>query len=289
MHKALRPLRLFLVLSAMCMATAFHSDAFADNGAVSAWHDAEHSRIRLIAATGVPYEGQHVQAAGLQFELEGGWKTYWRTPGDGLAPSIEWSTSENVGDAQILWPAPKRLDDPSGIVAYGYENALTLPILLRPKDAGKPMRLALQLVYGVCADLCIPVEADIALEIPAGEDTAQSAILGEALQKVPLQQTRATACPHRFVGGKFKTIEGKPAFAIETAYQPSASGLDLFAEQADGLTIPAAVRQQQASEGRSIYRIQFDATEDVEPLKGDTLTLTMTSDQGSCETSWRVE
>ncbi|PKQ06611.1 MAG: hypothetical protein CVT72_05995, partial [Alphaproteobacteria bacterium HGW-Alphaproteobacteria-11] len=58
--------------------------------------------------------------AGIDMRLAPGWKTYWKNPGDsGIAPSFDWSASENVADIDLGWPAPRRFDDP-GDVTYGY-------------------------------------------------------------------------------------------------------------------------------------------------------------------------
>ncbi len=254
------------------------------------WREMEHSRIRLIWANDMPYQGRTVTAAGLQIELEKGWKTYWRTPGDGLAPSIGWGGSDNVGEAEILWPAPKRIESPPGVLAYGYERALTLPLVLTAKDPAQPMTLTLQVQIGVCADLCIPVEVELAAVIPLGGGAADNAgTLAAALRRVPRRQEEGAGCAHRFTRAALSREGGGAAIVIETAHASGASGLDLFAERPDGLFLPPSRMQADSGGGSLLFSIPLDAAEDAEALYGLPLTLTMTSDQGSCETVWRVE
>ena len=52
--------------------------------AAGPWAENDQGRLRLIAAG--------PQDLGLQFQMEPGWKIYWRSPGDaGFPPSLDWS------------------------------------------------------------------------------------------------------------------------------------------------------------------------------------------------------
>lgn len=280
----------YLCLLTMISVVGGGANSFAKPGQASPWQANGHSRIRLIAAGGIPYQGRLVMAAALEIVLNDGWKTYWRTPGDGLAPSFEWNGSRNLKDAAILWPAPKRLVNPGGSLAYGYEGRLVLPILITPLDADAPVLFRLLAAYGVCADICIPAEAELELEIPpsvgggaVGKDIAA------ALERVPKRQARGVHCPHRVITAKRRTINGRPALLIKTAFDERAAGLDLFVEGADGAPLPVPDRQPRSSRGRAHYILEFETEEAVEALKQQTLILTTVADQGSCEIDWRVE
>jgi DsbC/DsbD-like thiol-disulfide interchange protein len=229
-------------------------------------------------------------AAALEIALDDGWKTYWRTPGDGLAPSFEWNGSQNLKDAAMLWPVPKRFSNPGGSLAYGYERRLVLPIVIAPLDAGAPVLFRLRAAYGVCADICIPAEAELELEIPPsvgggafGKDIAA------ALDSVPKRQARGVYCPHRVITAKRRTVNGRPALLVKTAFDERAAGLDLFAEAPDGAPLPVPDRQPRSSRGRAHYLLDFETAEAAEAIKQQTLILTTVADQGSCEIDWRVE
>ena len=96
-----------LVFAVALAAAGFAGPAFAEAKFSSPWQDTEHSRIRLIAASNIPYRFRPGSGtvAGLEIELDEGWKTYWRTPGDGLPPSVDWTKSRNLG--QALWPSAR--------------------------------------------------------------------------------------------------------------------------------------------------------------------------------------
>jgi DsbC/DsbD-like thiol-disulfide interchange protein len=255
----------------------------------SPWQASAHSRIRLIAASGIPHQGRLVTAAALEIALDDGWKTYWRTPGDGLPPTIEWAGSENLKDAAILWPAPKRFSNPGGSLAYGYERRLVLPIVITPLDERKPVRFRLQVGYGICADICIPAEATLELEIPLSAGGAFREDIAAALERVPKRQARGVYCPHRVITVKRRAVNGRPALLVKTAFDERAAGLDLLAEGPGGFELPVPERQPRSSRGRAHYILDFQAAQTVEALKGQILILTTVADQGSCEIEWRVE
>ncbi len=253
------------------------------------WQTEAHSRLRLISASDIAYQGRTVIVAGIEMVLDQGWKTYWRTPGDGLPPSIVWSGSENLKKAELLWPAPKRLDLPGGVLSFGYKKRVMLPILITPENKTQPVQLKMQISYGVCADICIPVETEISMTIPSSEHAQHRKLLTAALDRVPRPQQRGVYCPHSFITAKNRVINGAPALLIKTAFEDKATGLDLFAEAPDGFELPAAVRQPRASRGRLYYIIGFENAKALNALKGQQLTLTMVADQGSCETTWRMK
>ena len=73
----------------------------------SAWVELMNSRIRLVRGLG-PAPG--VFEIGVQIQLEPGWKTYWRMPGDaGIPPEFDFSRSSNLARVDIAWPAPEWL------------------------------------------------------------------------------------------------------------------------------------------------------------------------------------
>ena len=109
-----------------------------------------------------------VLLGGIAFQLQPGWKTYWRTPGDsGVPPRFDFSKSENIEAVTVLWPAPMKFDDGAGGHSLGYHNQFVLPLRIVAKNADKPVTLRADINYAVCEKLCIPVEANAELPSPA--------------------------------------------------------------------------------------------------------------------------
>ena len=122
---------------------------------------------------------------GIAFQLEPGWKTYWRTPGDsGVPPRFDFSKSENIEAVTVLWPAPIKFDDGAGGHSLGYHDQIVLPLRIVAKNADKPVTLRAAINYAVCEKLCIPVEADAELAFTSVASTEDSALFA-ALDTVP--------------------------------------------------------------------------------------------------------
>jgi DsbC/DsbD-like thiol-disulfide interchange protein len=191
---------------------------------------------------------------------------------------------------KVLWPGPSRFKEPGGLISIGYKDRVVLPVLIVPQDKNAPLRLVLNLTYGVCADICIPVEAMLQVEIAQPDDGAQHDALRFALDLVPRQQAQGVYCPHRLIAVRERIVKGKPALVVKTAFSDQATGLDLFAEAPpDGVALPMPTRQPSTTRGRSHYLIAFANAKAAKAFKGQTLTLTAVSEQGSCETTWRME
>ncbi len=133
-------------------------------GSPSAWVETEQTSLRLIAAAEAA-AGNTVMA-GLHFRMQPGWRVYWRSPGDaGFPPRIDWSGSENLAGADILWPAPMRFSI-LGFDTLGYENEVVLPIDIRVLRPNHGLRLQAGVDYLTCKDICIPYRADLTLALP---------------------------------------------------------------------------------------------------------------------------
>jgi DsbC/DsbD-like thiol-disulfide interchange protein len=147
----------------------------------SRWAAGLHAKARLLAGG----EADGARLAAVEIAPERGFKTYWRHPGEsGLPPAFDWSRSTNLAAVEVLWPAPRRFEDGGG-VSYGYEGGVVLPLRVTPRDADRPVGLALTLDYGVCKDICIPVRADLFLPVPAGGSAVPPPAIGRALLAVP--------------------------------------------------------------------------------------------------------
>lgn len=136
----------------------------------SPWVQEKELQMRLIAATaGVGKDAELLLA--LQVRLEPGWKFYWRTPGDaGIPPRFDWSESKNLDGVDVRWPRPERALEGT-LETFVYKDEVILPVAAVPVRPGRPVEARLRLSYGVCKDICIPYEHEMALPIGAGPAT----------------------------------------------------------------------------------------------------------------------
>ncbi len=147
----------------------------------SPWSRDLHSAVRLLAGS----RSGAVLLGGVAFQLQPGWKTYWRTPGDsGVPPHFDFTKSENVDAVTILWPAPTQFPDGAGGTSLGYKSQVVLPLRIAVKNPDKPVVLRAAINYAVCDKLCIPVQASAELPFASVASTEDSA-LAAALDSVP--------------------------------------------------------------------------------------------------------
>lgn len=140
--------------------------------------------------------------AGLVLDLAPGWKTYWRNPGAaGIPPEFDWSRSRNLASAEILWPRPYFFES-FGLKTIGYKDRVIFPVRLVPKDAGQPIELGLDLRIGVCQEICVLEETDLALLLAPGESGHGAALIEAAVATVPAPGAEAglTAATCRIAG-----------------------------------------------------------------------------------------
>lgn len=105
--------------------------------------------------------------AALKLTLAEGWKTYWRAPGNaGIPPEFDWRGGDNIGAVSVTWPAPVVFDQ-GGLRSIGYEDGLVLPLTITPKRAGAPLRLAGEMEFGICREVCIPARLPFAGDLDA--------------------------------------------------------------------------------------------------------------------------
>src|SRR5262245_5193285 len=142
------PLIVIIALPAGASTSAWAADA-------SPWDGDAHASLRLVAGSRTD---NAMARAGVEIKLAPGWKTYWRYPGDsGVPPRFDFAGSENVKSIEIMWPAPHRLSDESGIT-IGYKEGVIFPLHIVPQDVAKPVRLRLKADYAICEKICIPAE-----------------------------------------------------------------------------------------------------------------------------------
>jgi DsbC/DsbD-like thiol-disulfide interchange protein len=173
------PLRATFGLVATLFTASLAIEAKAEDA--SPWQRDAHSAVRLLAGS----RSGGVLLGGIAIQLEPGWKTYWRTPGDsGVPPRFDFSKSDNVEAVTVLWPAPMKFDDGAGGFSLGYKKQVVLPLRIVAKNNDKPVTLRVAINYAVCDKLCIPVEASSELTFASVAST-EDGNLAAALDAVP--------------------------------------------------------------------------------------------------------
>ncbi|WP_284735543.1 protein-disulfide reductase DsbD family protein [Dongia deserti] len=140
---------------------------YANNEPASRLFQTPQSSAQLLSAVEGTGDLTSVPLA-LHIVLHPGWKTYWRAPGDaGYPPQVDVAGSDNVADAQLMWPVPHRFEL-FGLQTFGYGEEVAFPLMVTPEVPGEPISLKAKIRYLVCEQICVPQEGDLALDLPGG-------------------------------------------------------------------------------------------------------------------------
>ena len=252
--------------------------------ATSDWWRTEHGAVRLVSASDGAGQAETLRF-GLHFKMNKGWKIYWRSPGDaGFPPQPNWAGSRNLAEARLDWPAPKRFSV-LGLQTLGYSGEVVLPVAASVFEPGKPLLLRAKVPYLTCAEICVPYEADLAIDIPAGPET--SAIEGGLIEtyRALVPRTDGTG-PLRIASAA--AVGGATTRTLEIRLSADAplSKPDIYVEGAEGWAF-GAPQYKVGSDGKSAWlRIEAQAPpKTVESLVGRTVRLTAVDGARSIESA----
>jgi DsbC/DsbD-like thiol-disulfide interchange protein len=274
------PVRAALGFAATVFASFLTIEARAQDA--SPWQRDGHSAVRLLAGS----RSGAVLLGGIAFQLQAGWKTYWRTPGDsGVPPRFDFSKSDNIEAVTVLWPAPLKFDDGAGGHSMGYHDQIVLPLRIVPKNADKPVTLRADISYAVCEKICIPVQANAELPFTSVASTEDSALFA-ALDTVPKPANVGDPNPLTIRDVK---REGKSTVLVDVV-SPDAGDLSLFVEGPTpewGLPVPKLL--EQAPPGVRRFAFELDGVPPGSSPDGAALKLTLVGREHSYEFNINLE
>jgi DsbC/DsbD-like thiol-disulfide interchange protein len=248
----------------------------------SPWQRDGHSAVRLLAGS----RSGAVLLGGIAFQLQPGWKTYWRTPGDsGVPPRFDFSKSENIEAVTVLWPAPMKFDDGAGGHSLGYKNQVVLPLRIVSKNTDKPVTLRAAISYAVCEKLCIPVEANAELAFTSVASTEDSTLSG-ALDTVPKPANVGDPNPLTIRDVK---RDGKSAVLVDVV-TPDAREVALFVEgPTPDWALPVPKPVEHSPVGVKRFAFELDGLPPGANPEGAALKLTLVGAERSYEFNINLE
>lgn len=181
MHKAMQVPSLLFVSAVLLASPAM--------GTQSAWVELMPGvDLRLVSSDVMTEEG--TVWMGLEFDMPEDTKTYWRVPGEsGIPLELDATASTGIGSIDVAWPYPHR-EVYDGYLDHSYYGPTLIPLEV-PVTADDP-RIVLDIMVGICSDICVPAMAQLELAPDLGTpDAANQLRIRQALAQVPLP-TEAT-------------------------------------------------------------------------------------------------
>lgn len=269
------PLVLWITTLLVLFATPARSEIVSD------WAEGYGTRARLIA--GATANGTQ---AGIQIVLDEGWKTYWRNPGaGGIPPAFDWSGSQNISSADVQFPAPHRYHDTYG-TSMGYKHVVVFPITHQVINPGSPVILRLKIDYAVCEQLCVPVQANLLLDLPANISVGYSEELQLSQDQVPDVRSADDA---RVESLQIATSNEESWFEITARYPGQPTEHDLFVEGPASWFLPAPTPMGSTLEGQDTlvrYRVDLSGVPKSATIEGAQFLFTIVADNHAVEQQW---
>ncbi len=245
----------------------------------SSWNKAYKSRVRIISGA-TDFSAKNGSYAGIQIQMSKGWKTYWRSPGDsGVPPSFDWSGSDNLKHISIEWPVPKKYKDQYS-TSIGYKSEVILPLKITATDASKPVKMKLRLGYGICSDICVPVEKRLKLTIPPRQAT-QNLLLSHYRKMVPKPVASTGKVLNGFSFRKVSiNLKGKkPNIVVETSVPLDTKKAELYVEASNGFYLPLTINERPSAGNQRRFIIDLTKSDPPKDLVGRTLAFTLVGDK----------
>jgi len=234
---------------------------------------ADKARVSFVSGGGLADGAYH---AAIVIDLAPETTTYWRNPGEaGSPPVFDFSGSANLATFEVAMPAPKRIVE-AGLDVFGWHDRVAFAVTITPKDAARPVNVALKMDYAACEKICIPMHAEAQLELqPAGGPGAEPAVVAAARAAVPKPVDAGAAASLAPVAGA-----DKPTWIVT----PKSTGAtDLFAEAPDGFFA------ETKREPNGAFRLTLVEAPKDAPLPKTPVRLTMPTATGAIEFSVRLD
>lgn len=252
------------------------------------WVEAYNVKLRLLAG-GPATPDSKERLAFLEFDLEPGWKTYWRHPGDGggIPPEFSWAGSENLDSASVLFPQPSRLKDQIGDT-IGYKHNVVFPIHFVPTEPRQAINVKLSVRFGICKDICVPLDAELKAKIAPDQSHVLPLHIARAPDRVPRDAAARRPTDPRLVTVSAADTRGEDRIVrFETEHAPETNARDLFLEAPEGLFIPVPKPVSSPSRTRAAFEIAL-RDDEFKALKGKTLRATIVDSGGSSQRDFKL-
>jgi DsbC/DsbD-like thiol-disulfide interchange protein len=176
---------------------------------------------------------------------------------------------------------PARFADGAG-TSIGYKSDVVLPLSVRPRDPAKPVRLALDLRYAVCDNICIPAHAELAFALPRAAVATSGGRLGAAWARIPTVVVAPSADAPVVKSLVAQRSDGRAEVRVAIGVPQGTIIDDIFAEAPEPWLFGTPAIATVAT-GEIVARIPVDDSPSGEAPANLPLVLTLTGPAGAFE------
>jgi thiol:disulfide interchange protein len=144
-----------------------------------------------LVATDKSVQPGHPLTVALRLDEQPPWHTYWISAGTGYPTKLQWDLPRGWTAGDIQWPTPVMIKNDQGdVTGNGYTGVVYLPVTLTPPanaKAGGAVTVKTLAKWLMCADVCIPGQANLTLTLPiASQPPEPDTAVRAELAKMPM-------------------------------------------------------------------------------------------------------
>ena len=211
-----------------------YDNPFTGKKGIGAWQKSDYADLRLVSNE-VSINSENIQAV-LDFRLKDGYMLLWSKEKNILPPSFDFSGSQNVKNAEILWPMPTRVIDNTDDNIIGYVGDFALPVLVTLKDKTQPMKLKAMANASICGEnQCHQVELAPELSLAVGDDYLKSGLssfIERTYNNLPKAQNDSLSLKKAVVD---TDAEGAQTLRVVLQTDKSPEKVKIFVDSKDGI------------------------------------------------------
>lgn len=199
--------------------------------------------------------------AGLRMTMNPPWHVYWRNPGVGFPPAIQWDLPPGVTAGEIQWPVPHKFITNS-LTTYEYAKEVILLI---------PLKLAADLTMGthplnakvswlecVTGGQCVPQKATVTARLTVGEVTTPSSV---GPQLAAVQQELPRGKPDLAATARWEKPATGDARPLLIEWSTAAKHPDFFPFSAETFEVEGPTELVSQTGGKVVLRKQLKKSE----------------------------
>ena len=166
---------------------------------------------------------------------------------------------------------------------------MILPLKVVAKDKRKPVNVKLRFGYGICADICVPIEKTMSLTIPPIKQGYQS-LLSRYRSMVPTTVKSTGKVINGFSIRKVSVnLQGKkPNIIIDAKVPLDTKKAELYVEASNGFYLPLPIGQRPSAGQHRRFYIDLTKSDPPKGLKGKILALTLVGDKSGIEYKHKI-
>jgi DsbC/DsbD-like thiol-disulfide interchange protein len=261
----------------------------------TAWEQGHRVKTRLLSGAEPTADGvRHLVA--VHMKLDKGWKTYWRNPGTsgGIPPHFDLSGSSNIAAFSVRYPAPDRFVDDTG-TTLGFKDEVIFPIDITVRDPSRPVSLKLNAFFGVCEEICIPVELSKTHVLQPAAFRSLAPQLANALARVPVALEGVTASERSAlprIVALTAHLTGDTPYLIAHAHPGKGGVLEDVLPVPVGdvfMGLPERIGIVERPEGQAVaYRLPLMSKGDAKRLRGGNLDLVVKAGRTATQQTFAI-